>query len=713
MAIKKNFSSAEYFYNNNDLGNAKKVCQSILTENNKNLDAINLIADINIKEEEFDEAIKYIDMAINIDSDNFKHYFKKSLVLQRLKSSSEALESIDKAIVLNKKNPEVFNLKAIIHEYLNEDKKALENWNKAIELKENYAEAYFNIANYYNFNDNYEKSLDNYNKALQINKKYFLALINRADLYLKYQKYEFALLDYNLIIERDPKITRIHYNKASVLNFLGQKKAAIESLNDAIDLKPKFARAFFLRGIITWQLKLYKQALFDLEKAYSLKKESYFLNSLIILKSILCNWQNIEAYHKELINFVKTEKKTEFPIFIQNFIDSPELEQKASLSFNNNFRVFDKPILKNKNKKIRLGYYSADFRNHATSNLIARVFELHNKEDFEVIAFSFCSLDKKDLMQKRIINSCNKFIDVEKKTDEEISKLSKELKIDIALDLMGFVNNNRYNIFAKGCAPIQINYLGYPGTCGSNVMDYIIADNTLITKDNEKFISEKIITLPNSYQPNDDKKEITKKEITKKDFNLPENKFIFCSFNRSYKITSIMLRIWCDILKEKENSVIWLFADNEITKTNLKNEVSKLGINSDRLIFAEPTNHSEHLARHRLADLFLDTYPVPGHTTTSDALWTGLPVVTKIGNSFCSRVSASILNALDMNELITKDDDEYKKLILKLSNDKNKLLKIKEKINKNILTKPLFNSKLYTENLEKAYHQVYSDYFKK
>ena len=198
MAIKKNFSSAEYFYNNNDLGNAKKVCQSILTENNKNLDAINLIADINIKEEEFDEAIKYIDMAINID----------------------------KAIVLNKKNPEVFNLKAIIHEYLNEDKKALENWNKAIELKENYAEAYFNIANYYNFNDNYEKSLDNYNKALQINKKYFLALINRADLYLKYQKYEFALLDYNLIIERDPKITRIHYNKASVLNFLGQKKSS-------------------------------------------------------------------------------------------------------------------------------------------------------------------------------------------------------------------------------------------------------------------------------------------------------------------------------------------------------------------------------------------------------------------------------------------------------------------------------------------------------
>ena len=713
MAIKKNFSSAEYFYNNNDLVNAEKICKSILIENNSNLDAINLLAQINIKHDKFDEALKYINLSINEDNNNYKSYFKKSLILQSLKKSEEALQSLEKAISLNDEIPEIFNLKAIIHENLNEDKKAIENWNKAISIKEDYAEAYFNIANYYNFNENFELSLDNYNKALQINKTYFLALINRADLYLKNQKYELALLDYNIIIGQNPKISRMHYNKGSVLNYLGQKKAAIQSLNNAIDLKPKFARAFFLRGIIAWQLKLYEQALYDLEKAYSLKKESYFLNSLIILKTVLCDWKNIEQFQKELIDSIKQQKKTEFPIFTQNFIDMPEIEQKASSAFNKNFRISSRPIINKKKKKIRLGYYSADFRNHATSNLIARIFELHNKEDFEVIAFSFCSLDKKDLTQKRIINACSKFIDVEKKTDEEISKLSKELEIDIALDLMGFVNNNRYNIFAKGCAPIQINYLGYPGTCGPNVMDYIIADNTLITKDNEKFISEKIINLPNSYQPNDDKKEITKKEITKKDFNLPENKFIFCSFNRSYKITSIILKIWCDILKEKENSVIWLFADNEITKTNLKNEVSKLGINPDRLIFADPTTHSDHLARHRLADLFIDTYPVPGHTTTSDALWAGLPVVTKIGNSFCSRVSASILNALDLNELITKDDDEYKKLIIKLSNDQNKLLKIKEKINKNIATKPLFNSKLYTENLEKAYHKVYDDYFKK
>tara|TARA_Y100000590_G_scaffold150951_1_gene173423 strand:+ start:10812 stop:12947 length:2136 start_codon:yes stop_codon:yes gene_type:complete len=709
MAINKNLASAKYFYDNNDLEAAKKICETVLNNNKQNLEAINLITLINIKKENFQEALKYSNLASQLDDKNYENFFKNAMILQRLNKSDEALKNLELAINLNKKKAELYNLKAIIHENLGEDQKALENWGKAIKIKKDYAEVYFNIANYYNFNDNYEKSLDNYNKALQINNNYFLALVNRTDLYLKYQKYELALVDYEIITNQEPNMTRMHYNKAVVLNHLGQKKAAIASLNKAIELKAKFPKAYFLRGQIAWQFKLYKQALSDLEKAYSLKKNSDFLNSLIILKSVLCDWNNIENYQKELVNFTKTEQKTEFPIFIQHFEDSPELELKAAEAFNRHIKVFPRPALKNKKKKIRLGYYSADFRNHATAHLISRVFELHDKENFEIYAFSFCPLNEKDIWQKRINNSCDNFIDVYKKNDQEISKLSKELEIDIAIDLMGFVNNNRYKIFAKGCAPIQINYLGYPGTCGPNIMDYIIADNILINEKNKKFFSEKIISLPNCYQPNDDKKIISEKKITKKEYNLPENKFIFCNFNRSYKINFKMLNIWSDILKQKDNSIIWLFADNEITKKNLKNEFSKLGINSSRVVFADPTDHSNHLARHRLADLFLDTYPYTGHTTTSDALWTGLPVVTKIGNSFSSRVSSSILSAISLNELITNCDEEYKSLILNLSNDKNKLNKIKEKIIENIKTKPLFNSKLYTENLENAYYKVFKD----
>jgi len=348
MAINKNFSSAEYFYNNNDLEASKKICKTILNDNNQDLDAINLIVRINIKQENFAEALKYSKLSIEKDDKSYKAYFIRSLIYQKLKKSDKALENLDKAINLNKNHAESFNLKAIIYEGLNDDKKALENWNRAIELNKDYAEAYFNIANYYNFNDNYEKSLDNYNKALQIDKNYFLALVNRTDLYLKNHKYELALFDYNIIIEQNPDITRMHYNKAFVLNHLGQKKAAIESLNNAIDLKKKFPKAFFLRGLIAWQLKLYDQALKDLEKAYSLKQDSDFLSSLITLKSVLCDWKYIENYQKELINFIKKQENSEFPIFIQNFKDSPELEQKAAISFNSNFKRLQKPILKKK-----------------------------------------------------------------------------------------------------------------------------------------------------------------------------------------------------------------------------------------------------------------------------------------------------------------------------------------------------------------------------
>ncbi len=264
------------------------------------------------------------------------------------------------------------------------------------------------------------------------------------------------------------------------------------SLNICVNIDPQFAPSFFLRSMIFWKQKKYKEALFDLEKAYSLNKESYFLSSLIILKSILCDWDNIENYQNELINSLKNTEKVTSPIFIQNFFDSPELEKKVANAYNKNFKIIDRKKINYKNKKIRLGYYSADFRDHATTHLIARLFELHDKNNFEIFAFSFYPRNEKDLTQKRIINSCNKFIDVHKKTDWEIIQISKEFKIDIALDLMGFANNNRYNIFTKGCAPIQINYLGYPGTCGPNVMDYIIGDNTLITKKMKIFSQKKL-----------------------------------------------------------------------------------------------------------------------------------------------------------------------------------------------------------------------------
>jgi predicted O-linked N-acetylglucosamine transferase (SPINDLY family) len=361
------------------------------------------------------------------------------------------------------------------------------------------------------------------------------------------------------------------------------------------------------------------------------------------------------------------------------------------------------------NKKIRIGYYSADFREHAMSYLLANLFEQHDKSKFELIAFSFGS-EKNDEIKNRISNSFDKFVDVNSKSDKEIYKLSKDFKIDIAVDLMGFTQNSRFNIFIQRCAPIQVNYLGYPGTSGANCIDYLIADKILIPKENQKYFSEKIVYMPDSYQVNDSKRKISDKVFTKKELNLPEDGFVFCCFNQSYKITPYVYDIWMKLLKRVDGSVLWLIKDSDIGSHNLKKEAQKRGVEPDRIIFAEKMSNSEHLARHRLADLFIDTFPYTAHTTCSDALWSGLPVITKMGESFVSRVSASLLTAIGLPELITKTEKDYEELTFKIARDKSLLNEIKKKLNKNRAIKPLFNTKLFTKNIESAFQIMHERY---
>ena len=305
--------------------------------------------------------------------------------------------------------------------------------------------------------------------------------------------------------------------------------------------------------------------------------------------------------------------------------------------------------------------------------------------------------DKKDEMFKRSLKAFHHFYDVNSKTDKEIAQLSRDLNIDIAIDLMGFTEKNRFGIFVEKCAPIQVNYLGYPGTSGSECINYIIADKTLIPKENQKDYSEKIVYLPDTYQANDPTKKISDKIFTKEELSLPKKSFVFCCFNKNQKITPNVFDSWMRILKKVNNSVLWLLDENEIFSNALKKEAEKRNVSSERIIFAKRLILQEHLARHKVANLFLDTFPYGAHTTCSDALWAGLPVLTRIGQSFASRVSASLLNAIDLPELIANTEKEYENLAIELAINPNKLKKIKDKLKKNRLTKPLFDVKLYTK----------------
>jgi predicted O-linked N-acetylglucosamine transferase (SPINDLY family) len=295
-------------------------------------------------------------------------------------------------------------------------------------------------------------------------------------------------------------------------------------------------------------------------------------------------------------------------------------------------------------------------------------------------------------------------------SDIEIAQLSRNLKIDIAVDLKGFTQNSRAGIFAYRAAPIQVSYLGYPGTMSADYMDYLIADKTLIPQEFQQAYSEKIVYLPNSYQVNDRKRLISDKAFMRAELGLPEQGFVFCSFNNNYKILPATFDSWMRILKEVDASVLWLYEDNAAAAHHLRLEAEKHGVNSSRLIFAKNMPLSEHLARHRLADLFIDAFPCNAHTTASDALWAGLPVLTLMGNSFASRVAASLLNAIGLPELITTTSQAYEALAIELAKYPEKLDALKQKLASNRLTTPLFDTPQFTKDLERAYVQMYERY---
>jgi predicted O-linked N-acetylglucosamine transferase (SPINDLY family) len=432
-------------------------------------------------------------------------------------------------------------------------------------------------------------------------------------------------------------------------------------------------------------------------------------------KMLLADWSNLDENLKTLKLKIEAGKKVATPFSILGLSTSEAINQKVAktqIQAKFPFNPILGPLKKNENKKIKLGYFSADFKTHAVAALIANLIEVHDRNSFEVIGFSYGETSPDDQMRERLSNAFDEFIDIRGKSDAEVALLARKIGIDIAIDLGGHTADARTGIFAFRAAPIQVNYLGYPGTLGAEYFDYIIADKILIPKANEQFFTEKIAFLPHTYQPNDRKKVISQKQFTRTELGLPENGFIYCCFNNNYKITPKTLDSWCRILKSVPGSILWLLEDNQVAAPNLCNEVQKRGVDPVRLFFAPRMNSSDHLARHQLADLFIDTVPYNAHTTASDALWTGLPILTLLGDTFAGRVAGSLLNAIGLNELIANTQNEYETLAIDLGNNRDKLKSIKQKLISNRLTTPLFDIEIYTRNIEKAYqvmHQKHGD----
>jgi predicted O-linked N-acetylglucosamine transferase (SPINDLY family) len=352
--------------------------------------------------------------------------------------------------------------------------------------------------------------------------------------------------------------------------------------------------------------------------------------------------------------------------------------------------------------RIRIGYFSADFRDHPVATLAAELFETHDRSRFETTAFSF-GPDTQDTMRRRMERAFDRFIDVRGSSNEDIALLARSLEIDIAVDLMAFTAECRPQIFALRAAPVQVNFLGYPGTMGAPYMDYLVADRTLIPEGSRSHYSEKIIYLPHSYQVNDAKRPVADVSFTREDLGLPPAGFVFCSFNNSYKITPDTFDSWMRILRRVEGSVLWLLEDNASVANNLRREAVRRDVQAERLIFARRVPMPEHLARLRAGDLFIDTLPYNAHTTASEALWVGLPVVTCLGETFAGRVAASLLQAIGLPELIAANRDQFVELVVELATDVQRLAKVRQKLADNRLTTPLFDARLFAKHIEAAY----------
>jgi predicted O-linked N-acetylglucosamine transferase (SPINDLY family) len=498
------------------------------------------------------------------------------------------------------------------------------------------------------------------------------------------------------------------FNSATAYADAGRYEDALRFYGEAYKINMNSWELLLNVGIINDELGRHEMAIELYERVLQLNPDADLLNgNLLLAKLKICNWSKYEEQIEILTERVVEGRYTS-PFAMTALYDSPMLQFMAAKTYGNFLYPYS-PIPSNfcigKNSKIRLGYFSADFHNHATTYLIAELLNLHDRSKFEIFAFSF-GPQLNDDGRKIISSAVDHFFDMSKSSCAEIVDIVRALDIDIAIDLKGYTKDMRMEIFAKRIAPLQINYLGYPGTMGVEYYDYIIADKVLIPIDSVEFYSEKIIYLPNSYQANNSKRFTQISSIDRNKLGIPDAEFIYCCFNNSYKITPFVFDSWMRILLQVPKSILWLYEYNATSKNNLLMEARKRGVDGDRIIFAKNLPLNEHLNRLAFADVVLDTRPYGAHTTSSDALLVGVPVITLIGQSFASRVASSLLSALGVSELITQTEEEYESLAISLAREPNRLADLKKTIRLNAKLEPLFNTKMLVSHIENAYVQV-------
>ncbi|HEU0289924.1 MAG TPA: tetratricopeptide repeat protein [Burkholderiales bacterium] len=695
-------------------GAAVELIARALKQNSRSADAHSNLGNVFQALGRHDEGLSSFDRALAIKPDFADALRNRGIALQSLNRHGEALASYDKALAIWPGDAETFNNRGSALSKLNRYEEALASYDRALAMKPGYAEALNNRGNALKQLGRLDEALGSYDRALAINRNYPEAYYNRGNALRILRRNEEALASYDRALVLRPDYLMAIVNRGNALQDLNRHTEALASCERAIQVKPDFAGAHYNLGNVLRDLNRHEEAVSSYARALEIAPEfDYALGELYYSRMVCCDWAQYGEGIAHTVDKVRAGKRAASPFPFLALSDSAADQLQCSRIFvADEYPAASQPLWRGEryiHDRIRLAYLSADFREHASANLLAGMFEHHDRSRFETTAISF-GVDDRSAMRSRLKDAFEHFIDVRNRSDLEVARLLRELEIDIVVDLMGHTGSRRMGILALRPAPVQVNFF-CPGTSGADYLDYIVGDRVVIPEDHHVHYAEKVVYLPDTFQANDSKRPIADYTPSRAEAGLPDDGFVFCSFNNTYKFTPKLFDIWMRLLGGVEGSVLWLPESNATASRNLRREATQRGIAANRLVFAPRVPHlADHLARYRLADLFLDTLPYTAQTTASDALWAGLPVITCQGTTFVGRVAASLLNAVGLPELITYTLAEYETLALKLAIERKQLAGIKAKLAQNRGNCPLFDTDRFRRHIEAAYATMWERY---
>jgi protein O-GlcNAc transferase len=739
------FQQAVALHQQGRVWEAEQLYTSVLQSDDRHFGSLCRLGTIRLQQYRFADAVRLFRRSIKVDRNSADAHHSLGCARMGLGQAQDAIRHYERALAIRPDFAEAHNNLGQALQMLGRVEQTVAHYEKALAIRPGYAEARNNLGNAFHLLDRSEEAIAHYEEALAIKPDYSEAHWNLGNALCALGRLKAAITHYENALTIRPDYAEahnglgnalrmlgrgedaiVHYEKAlairpgyvdarlhlgNTLEALGRPEEATLQYDKALVVRPSCVEALTNRGTALNGLNRYDEALASFEQALTIEPDNaQALNATARSAAAACDWVRTTKLSGELVARVAEAKLAVDPFAFLGYCSDPALQLVCARTFiRQQVPVIPPPLCKRtawRHDKIRLAYVAAGFHEHPTAYLTAELFELHDRSRFDVLAISL-GPDDGSAMRARLVQAFDEFHDVRFKSDRDIATLINDLQVDIAIDRSGYTKGARPAIFAYRPAPIQVSYIGFPGTLGAEFYDYVIADRIVLPFDQQQFYTEKIVHLPACYLVNDSKRAISAPTPDRQEAGLPAQGFVFCCFNNNSKITSRMFDIWMRLLRTVEGSVLWLLQDSIATESNLRREATARGVEPGRLIFAPWLKVEPHLARHGLADLFLDTLPYNAHTTASDALWAGLPLITCRGESFAGRVAASLLTAVDLTELVTDNLENYETMALRLATEPSLLHGLRERLAQNRSAYPLFDTSRYRRHIEAAYSRMW------